>query len=67
MQKSPPLIAWQAQPAAAMVAPPTEGKLARSQKNYAVGLEMSCPGGAYYWAPEIPSNRRLAGTYAEQM
>jgi hypothetical protein len=24
-------------------------------KNYAVGLEISCPGGAYVWAPEIPS------------
>jgi hypothetical protein len=23
-------------------------------KNYAVGLENSCPGGAYHWAPEIP-------------
>jgi hypothetical protein len=22
---------------------------------------MSCPGGAYHWAPEIPSDRRLAG------
>jgi hypothetical protein len=22
---------------------------------------MSCPGGAYHWAPEIPSNRRIAG------
>jgi len=32
-----------------------------SQKNYAVGLEMSCPGGAYHWAPEIPSARRIAG------
>jgi hypothetical protein len=30
-------------------------------KNYAVGLEISCPGGAYYWAPEIPSSKRLAG------
>jgi hypothetical protein len=34
---------------------------ASSQKNYAVGLEMSCPGGAYGWAPEIPSEARLAG------
>ena len=24
-------------------------------KRYAAGLEMSCPGGACYWAPEIPS------------
>ena len=30
-------------------------------KNYAVGLEISCPGGAYYWAPEIPGSKRLAG------
>jgi hypothetical protein len=30
-------------------------------KNYAVGLEISCPGGAYYWAPEIPRSKRLAG------
>jgi len=66
MQKSTPPIAWKAQPAAAMVAPPTEGKT-RSQRNYAVGLEMSCPGGTYYWAPEIPSDCRLAGTRAEQM
>jgi hypothetical protein len=34
---------------------------ASSPKNYAVGLEMSCPGGAYDWAPEIPSGARLAG------
>jgi hypothetical protein len=27
----------------------------RSQKSYAVGLEISCPGGAHHWAPEIPS------------
>ena len=31
-------------------------------KNYAVGLEISCPGGAYHWAPEIPSHNRLADT-----
>jgi hypothetical protein len=24
-------------------------------KRYAAGLEMSCPGGACYWVPEIPS------------
>jgi hypothetical protein len=30
-------------------------------KNYAVGLEMSCPGGACHWAPEIPSTARIAG------
>jgi hypothetical protein len=32
---------------------------ARSRKNYAVGLEMSCPGGAYHWAPEIPSEQSI--------
>jgi hypothetical protein len=26
-------------------------------KKYAVGLEISCPGGVYYWAPKIPSSR----------
>ncbi len=36
------------------------GRQARPQKNYAVGLEMLCPGGAYAWAPEIPSGERLA-------
>ena len=30
-------------------------------EKYAVGLEMSRPGGACYWAPEIPSAVRLAG------
>jgi hypothetical protein len=30
-------------------------------KNYAVGLEISCPGGAYAWAPKIPSAANLAG------
>jgi hypothetical protein len=34
------------------------GKLGR--KNYAVGLEMSCPGGACYRAPEIPSANLIA-------
>jgi hypothetical protein len=34
---------------------------ASSPKNNAVGLEMSCPGGAYNWAPEIPSRGTLAG------
>jgi hypothetical protein len=33
----------------------------RATKNYAVGLENSCPGGAYHWAPEIPSTWRIAG------
>ena len=32
----------------------------RVSKNYAVGLEMACPGGVYHWAPEIPSARRIA-------
>jgi hypothetical protein len=31
------------------------------KKSYAVGLEMSCPGGAYHWAPEIPSEQSIAG------
>jgi hypothetical protein len=30
-------------------------KITERQKSYAVGLEISCPGGACYWAPEIPS------------
>jgi hypothetical protein len=25
-----------------------------------LGLEKSCPGGAYYWAPEIPSATTIA-------
>jgi hypothetical protein len=37
------------------------GRASQLTKNYAVGLEMSCPGGAYHWAPEIPSTRRIAG------
>jgi hypothetical protein len=37
------------------------GKANQASKNYAVGLEMLCPGGAYYWAPEIPSGYNLAG------
>ena len=36
-------------------------------KKYAVRLEISCPGGAYYWAPEIPSGVRFSRLYAEQM
>jgi hypothetical protein len=43
-------IGYKAQAAAASVSPPAvdgtaKGKLAR-KKNYAVGLEISCPGGA---------------------
>jgi len=38
-----------------------EGKLGL-KKIYAVGLEMLCPGGAYAWAPEIPSADTLAGS-----
>jgi hypothetical protein len=37
------------------------------QKSYAVGLEISCPGGAYDWAPEIPSSFTFSRLYAEQM
>ncbi len=37
------------------------GKVSQVTKNYAVGLEMSCPGGAYHWAPEIPSAKTIAG------
>jgi hypothetical protein len=40
--------------------PAGEGKLGL-RKNYAVGLEIRCRGGAYYWAPEIPSEVGLAG------
>ena|ERR1700728_2723091 len=36
-----------------------DGKLVA--KSYAVGLEISCPGGVYCWAPEIPSAKRLTG------
>jgi hypothetical protein len=32
----------------------------RSQKNYAVGLEIACPGGVHDWAPEIPSPHTIA-------
>ena len=37
------------------------GRQTRPQKNYAVGLEIPCRGGAFYWAPEIPSEVGLAG------
>ena len=37
------------------------------KKNYAVGLEISCPGGAYYWAPEIPSSETASRRHVEQM
>jgi hypothetical protein len=36
-----------------------DGKLVA--KSYAVGLGISCPAGVYYWAPEIPSAKSLAG------
>jgi hypothetical protein len=39
------------------VDPAREGKPAL-KKNYAVGLEMSCSGAAYAWAPEIPMSIR---------
>jgi len=31
------------------------GRASRLTKNYAVGLEMSCPGGAYHWALKSPA------------
>jgi len=37
------------------------------RKNYAVGLEKSCPGGAYYRAPEIPRHDDNSGCHAGQM
>src|ERR1700722_4744693 len=37
------------------------GRANQLTKNYPVGLEMSCPGGAYHWAPEIPGTGRIAG------
>jgi hypothetical protein len=40
---------------------------ARVSKNYAVGLEMSCPGGAYHWAPrrrDSVSHRTIASVRA---
>jgi hypothetical protein len=33
-------------------------------KNYAVGLEISCPGGAYHWAPEIPQRKEDSRRHA---
>jgi hypothetical protein len=36
------------------------------QKNYAVGLEKSCPGGVCYWAPEIPSPHRIAAATSDK-
>jgi hypothetical protein len=36
-------------------------KTTSGTKNYAVGLEISRPGGVYNWAPEIPSTGDLAG------
>ena len=50
----------EAQPAAVVDASPTAGAVS-SVKNYAVGLEIQCPGGAYWWAPKIPTDKRLAG------
>jgi hypothetical protein len=41
---------------------PGRGRQTRPQKSYAVGLEMLCPGGAYAWAPKIPSAGTLAGS-----
>lgn len=41
---------------------PGRGRQTRPQKSYAVGLEMLCPGGAYAWAPKIPSADTLAGS-----
>ena len=43
------------------IGPGREGKLGL-KKIYAVGLEMLCPGGAYAWAPKIPSADTLAGS-----
>jgi len=37
------------------------GRQTGPQKNYGVGLEIPCRGGAFYWAPEIPSELGLAG------
>jgi hypothetical protein len=34
---------------------PGAGAVTDRPKNYAVGLEKRCPGGAQSWAPEIPS------------
>jgi hypothetical protein len=36
-------------------------KANKASKTYAVGLEISCPGGAYYWAPKIPSSGTVTG------
>ena len=37
------------------------------KKSYAVGLEMSCPGGAYHWAPEIPQRNEDIKRHAKKM
>jgi hypothetical protein len=34
-------------------------KITPLSKDHAVGLEMSCPGGACYWVPEIPQRRQI--------
>jgi hypothetical protein len=39
----------------------------RRLENYAVGLEIWCAGGAYNWAPEIPSDVAIARAIPGQM
>jgi hypothetical protein len=55
--EAPAPIDENAQPAAAGLT--RQAAAAVVSKKYAVGLEMSCPDGAYSWAPEIPSAAKL--------
>jgi hypothetical protein len=61
--EAPTPIDQEAQPATEGGSPSPVGWVGQSKlvtKNYAVGLEISCPGGGYCWAPEIPSPETLA-------
>jgi hypothetical protein len=55
------LAEWTTRPATVSIASKLSvvGGLGR-KKSYAVGLEISCPGGVYNWAPEIPSPHTIA-------
>jgi hypothetical protein len=46
-------VGQEAQPATDGESPSAVGRIGQSKltrKNYTVGLEISCPGGGYYWA-----------------
>jgi|ERR1700743_1914289 hypothetical protein len=52
-QRSAGAVGQEAQPATDGESPSPVGRIGQSKltrKNYTVGLEISCPGGGYYWA-----------------